>query len=261
MTDNEFAHEEDRLALRRLRQADVVSGVVLAIVAAAMVAKALTFPLEGTYAGVKNAWYVSPALLPLIIGGMLFVLAVGLAGNGVREARRLSATGRLFGAETSASAARGGALLITSLLACFIVGLVPRADFVIATALYLLVFMGVYSIKSRAGCALLIACLAVPAALALGVALAGAWPPPRSTGQFNADAALCVALVGAIAVLLGFARATEQRRALTVVASALGTAIILSAAFKYGLLVPLPREGLGVAALDGVAGSLSGLFR
>lgn len=263
MTDNEFAEEVDGPgALRRLRQADVVTGLVLAVVAAGMVAKALTFPLEGTYAGVKNAWYVSPALLPLIIGGMLFVLSIGLAANGVREARRLSARGRLLGAEGAAAPGHGSsALLVTSLLAFFIVGLVPRADFVIAMALYLLVFMGVYALKSWTGRALLIACLGVPAVVALAVALAGAWPTPRSPGQFQADAVLAAVLGIAILVLLGFARPAERGRAFTVVASALGTAVVLAAAFKYGLLVPLPREGLGVGLLDGAANGLSGLFR
>ncbi len=263
MTEPELASEAEARALMRLwlRRADVWTGLVLAIVAAAMVAQALTFPLEGTYAGVKNAWYVSPALFPLMVGGMLFVLSVGLVGNGIREARRLSPTGRFFGGGSHAAAGQGGnALLVASLLAFFIVGLVPRVDFVIATALYLVVFMGVYAIKSPVGRGLLIACLGVSATAVFAMALAGAWPPSRSPGQLDADAVLCAVLVLAIVVFVGFARGAEHKRRVPVVASAIGTAVILSAVFKYGLLVPLPREGLGVAAMNAVADGLAQLF-
>ena len=41
------------------RVADLWTSLILLVVAAAMIGGALQFPLRGTYAGVRNAWYVS----------------------------------------------------------------------------------------------------------------------------------------------------------------------------------------------------------
>lgn len=244
-----------------LRKADFWTGLVLATVALAMIGEALTFPLRGTYAGVQNAWYVSPALFPLIVGGMLLLLSVGLVGKALQDYRRLHPDGRLASIGTGALAARSGdAVLIAGLLAAYIVGLVPRTDFVIATSLFLLVFMGVYTLSSRAGRAFLVLGLTVPAAVAFGVAVAGTWPAPRSLGQQIADAWLLGVLVVAMLGLVAFARGDERRRVVPVLATATGAALVLGVVFKFGLIVPLPREGLAVLLMETAANRLSGLL-
>lgn len=249
MNETEPAGADDH-ALARLRKADAWTGLVLAAVAVAMVGEALTFPLEGTYAGVRNAWYVSPALFPLIVGGALFCLSLGLLARAVKDVRRLRPGERVLGVDPRALSGGGDAVLIALLLAAYIVGLVPRVDFPIATALFLVVFIGVYVVASVPGRVLLTASLCVSAAVALGTAVAGAWPAPRSSGQHTADAVVAGVLALAVGVLALSARGRERRRVVPVVVTAVATALILSAIFKYGLLVPLPREGLGVALLD-----------
>jgi len=249
-------------ALVRLRRADVVTGAVLAILAAAMILEALTFPLEGTYAGVQNAWYVSPALFPLIVGAMLLILSLGLLGKAVGDIRRLAPGGSLLAlGELTITGRALDAVLIGLLLGAYIVGLVPRADFMIATAFFLVVFMGVYAMASRPGRILLATSFVVSAAVALAVALAGSWPAPRSAGQSVADGALAVVLLFAVAVLVALARGAERRRLLPVLATAFGAALILSAVFKYVLLVPLPREGAAVLFMDAAINGLPGLGR
>ncbi|UOM35680.1 tripartite tricarboxylate transporter TctB family protein [Acuticoccus sp. I52.16.1] len=250
----------DARALSRLRKADVWTGIVLAAVAVAMIAQALTFPLEGTYAGVKNAWYVSPALFPLMIGALMLVLSIGLLVRALRDFRALRPGGRLFSVEAGALGAEGrNALLIAAILAFYILGLVPRVDFVIATTALLTVFVGAYVIEAPVGRAVLVVLLGAAGVAAFAVALAGGWPAPRSAGQEVADAIVAAVAVLAMIALCVFARGAERRRLGPVIGTAIGTSIVLSAIFKYGLLVPLPREGLGVAVMDAVAGALAGL--
>lgn len=238
-------------ATARLRKADVWTGVVLAIVAVAMIAEALTFPLQGTYAGVRNAWYVSPALLPLIVGGMLFLLSIGLIAVAARDYRRLAPGSRLVRV-SRASISGGDGWLIAVLLAAYIVALVPRVDFVVGTSLFLFVFMAVYLVDGVRGRSVVAGLLIVPAAAALALAIAGAWPAPRTDGQYRSDALFAILLVATIVAALAVARGSARRRLVTAAVTAVGASVGLSAVFKYGLLVPLPREGLGVLLLDSV---------
>lgn len=46
---------------------------VLLLVAAALLFYTFSFPMSGSYAGVENQWYVSPALFPLIICSLLML--------------------------------------------------------------------------------------------------------------------------------------------------------------------------------------------
>ncbi|MEM5947668.1 hypothetical protein WKV44_03830 [Spirochaetia bacterium 38H-sp] len=50
-----------------------------------IIAEALKMPLTDSYAGVQNAWYVSPALFPLIIGSLLILLAILLFFLALKE--------------------------------------------------------------------------------------------------------------------------------------------------------------------------------
>ncbi|GAB5374527.1 MAG: hypothetical protein AcusKO_09890 [Acuticoccus sp.] len=248
--------------LARLRKADAWTGLVLAIVAAAMVGKALTFPLTGTYAGVKNAWYVSPALFPLIVGGMLFILSLGLMVRAFRDHRRLRPGASVLGLSRDALPAHGGhALLIAALLAAYIVGLIPRVDFILATALFLLAFIGAYFLTTAPVRILGVAALVLVALAALGVALWGAWPASRSAGQEVADAAVAAVLALTIILFVVLTRGADRRRVRPVVGTAIGTALILSAIFKYGLLVPLPREGAATMLMDAVVDPVLALAR
>ena len=257
MTDTPHPPNNDA-ETARLRGADIATGAVLAIVAVLMIAEALTYPLEGTYAGVRNAWYVSPALFPLMIGGMLLILSAGLITVAARERARLRARAAP-GAPAHAGRSTGReAWFIAALLAAYIVGLVPRVDFPAATALFLFVFMAGYIVEGRLRIALA-ACLVVPSLLAFAVAMAGAWPAPRSSGQFVLDGAVAAVVLATCLLALRFAEGEERRRLRTAAITSVVTAILLSAIFRHGLLVPLPREGLGAVAMERVAAMLSRL--
>ena len=260
MTDAPEAEREAPEAMARLRRADVRTGLVLAVVALAMIAEALTYPLEGTYAGVRNAWYVSPALFPLIVAGALLVLSIGLITVAARDHARLRPGGSLLAARWRDGRRGGGeAWFVALLLGGYVVGLVPRIDFPTATALFLLVFMASYVLDARPGVRVpLAACLLAPAGLALAWALAGRWPAPRSGGQLAADAMVAAAIPLAAALAFGLAAPAERRRLRTAALAAVLSAIVLAALFKYGLLVPLPREGLGVLLMDRALAALTG---
>ncbi|MCF3936734.1 hypothetical protein L1787_25405 [Acuticoccus sp. M5D2P5] len=236
---------------RALRKADVWTGGILAIVAVFMIAKATTFPLEGNYAGVKNAWYVSPALFPLIVGGILLILSIALILKGRADYRRLAGTD-LFAVPWGETWRSGqDVVIVSALLAGYIVGLIPRVDFVAATAFFLVVFMLIYIVTVPSARRLLLGGFLALSGGAFLVALV-AWPAPRSGGQNTVDLLIWAAAgIAAIVGIMGSA-APARRRAVQAVITSLVTAIILAAAFKYFLLVPLPTEGWTVGLMDGL---------
>ena len=57
---------------RALARANFKVGLVLLIICAVFFVHTLSFPMTGSYGGVENQWYVSPALFPLILLSALY---------------------------------------------------------------------------------------------------------------------------------------------------------------------------------------------
>lgn len=239
----------------RLRKADFWTALLLIALATGMLVEALGYPLEGSFAGVRNVWYVSPALFPLLIAGMLillsaYLLAVSIASGGARAALADLRPAPIF------AAARGACdvWIVTALLFGYIVALVPRIDFPLATATTLFAFVAIYhSGVPRLARRALVGFLAIVGAVVVFTWL-GPAIGPRSAAAFWRDAAVLAAfLVLVAACALAVAPTPEAKKRFR---QGLGVAILVpllvSIVFKYGLIVPLPSEGLVVEAMERV---------
>jgi hypothetical protein len=229
----------------RNRTADFWTSLVLLVLAAGMAGGALSFPLRGTYAGVRNAWYVSPALLPLIVAACLAMLALTLLLIAIRAGAARTAF-RAAGAPSG----QLDVLLIAGLIVAFVVGFVPRVDFIVGAAFFLLAFTVTFHFADARLARLTLGSFFGTAVVVALMALSGLTPEPRSTAAMALDAAvLAILAVTSLAALSRAARG-DQRRLRQCLAVALATPLLLGSVFKFLLLVPLPREGLVVIALD-----------
>ncbi len=70
---------------KSLRRADIVSGVVFVLLGIAVLIGASRMPIGGTYGGVDNPWYASPAAFPFLIGGLFVLCGLSVATNGIRK--------------------------------------------------------------------------------------------------------------------------------------------------------------------------------
>jgi hypothetical protein len=229
----------------RDRTADFWTSLVLLVLAAAMAGGALQFPLRGTYAGVRNAWYVSPALLPLIVAACLALLALALLLTALRAGAARTALHR-----PAAGAGLLDVALIAGLIVAFIVGFVPRVDFIVGAAFFLLAFTISFHLDDGRLARTVLGSFFAMAVLVGAIALVGLTPAPRSTPALALDGMVLVALLLTALATLWLARAGDRaglRHCLTV---AFVTPLLLGSIFKFFLLVPLPREGLVVIALD-----------
>jgi hypothetical protein len=228
------------------RRADFWTSLVLLVIAAAMIGGALQFPLQGTYAGVRNAWYVSPALLPLIIAGCLAVLALIL----LLAAIRAGAVQRAFAPRSAAG--QLDVLLIGGLIAAFVVCLVPRVDFIVGATLFLFAFTISFHLNHAAVARLALGGFFAVCLLVGGMAFLGLTPAPRSIPAFLLDGAVLLVLVLMAGVSLWRCPKPARLALRQCLGVAFLTPLLLGSIFKFFLLVPLPREGLVVVALDTV---------
>lgn len=246
-----------------LRKADFWTSLVLLAVAAGMLLVALRMPLEGTYAGVRNAWYVSPALFPILVAVALTFLSGILLANAVR-------TG---GARAALQGLRGGTFrqfwtatedfwIVAGILGAYIYVLIPRIDFIAATTLLLFALVATYDLGSARGARRVLATFAATALVVAVMALLGLEPAPRSAEAYSRDAFVWGAAVLAIVMAaLAVRNDPEARpRLARCIGVSLLTPLIVGAIFKYGLLVPLPNEGLTVELLDRIRYGLPGLL-
>ena len=55
----------------KLRKADIFSGSLIILLGLFIISQAVQMPMKDSWGGVQNVWFVSPALFPLLVGGML----------------------------------------------------------------------------------------------------------------------------------------------------------------------------------------------
>lgn len=250
-------------SVTRLRKADFWTSLVLLTVASGMLLKTYGMPLEGTYAGVRNAWYVSPALFPLVVATALIVLSGILLLNAVRSGgARAALEGVRHPQFARFWSASGETWIAVGILGGYIYALVPRVDFLAATTLLLFTLVAVYDLGSpRAAGRALGVFAATVFAVAL-VALAGVDLPPRSSAAHGRDALVWGAVLLSMLCVAQAARteaASRPRLARCIWVSVL-TPFVLGTIFKYGLLVPLPVEGITVEILDRIRYGAAGLL-
>lgn len=245
------------------RKADFWTSLVIIAVAIAMLMKALTFPLRGTYAGVENVWYVSPALLPIIVAACLIALGTVLLYRAARAggARAALADARAFDIVRFCRASRDF-WFVGGLIAVYVYVYVPRIDFIVATTFFLLTFAGSYHVDRRGATRALMTAFFGTGTVVAGMAIAGLTPGVHTFNAYLLDCAIwVVALATGTVVYGGVQGNVEARRQFwRCVWISLVTPLLLAVFFKYALLVPLPREGASVAVIDWVFYTLPDAF-
>ena len=69
----------------KLRKADIITGICLILLGLAVLYGASRMPMSGTYGGVTNVWYVSPGILPILIGTLIIIFSIGILIRAMRR--------------------------------------------------------------------------------------------------------------------------------------------------------------------------------
>lgn len=130
----------------KLRKADVLAALAFAGLGVVVIASALQMPIGGTYGGVRNPWWASPAMFPLLTGTLLILCSAVVMTRAVREGGHRGLVAffgrRLRGLPTNAEVQR--LWLAALLIGVYVFALFGRIDFYVASGLFLVVSMACF---------------------------------------------------------------------------------------------------------------------
>ncbi|GJL82370.1 MAG: hypothetical protein DHS20C01_20040 [marine bacterium B5-7] len=240
--------------IKGLRRKDFWTALVLIGLSLAMLMEVSGYPITDSYGGVQNVWYVSPALFPLLVSLALLLLSLvlltkSIISGGAREALRRLGSANKSNLSVEASQAESRTRVrfwtILTVLVCYVYGLVPAMDFIVASVLFLNVFIGNFYLEIDRPLNLPILILVAMAVVGLAQTLG--WLPDQG------DLFDWLGLV-MILVIAGyfFSRSGERFKVARVFTVSLITVLLVAPLFRFVLLVPLPHEGLVIGWMDSV---------
>lgn len=238
---------------KKLRRADFYTSIILILFGLWVLSEAVQMPMKGTYGGVKNAWYVSPALLPLIIGGFVVILGVTLLVFSVRQGGAADAIASARKISWRLSPANQRFLAIVFAFVALVYLYIPRIDFFLSIWLFLSYFIvGFYYDEQSLLLKLtvLYAAIAVVFLLLFGTGIADIL---NSAFTYSTDVVALVAIIAVNVYAYFLGRTDPEMRKRFRLAFALGVIVplLLIPVFRFALLVPFPVEG-GIVDLMGL---------
>lgn len=240
---------------KALRKADLRSGILLLLLALAMLGMLADFPMTDSYGGVQNVWYVSPALFPFLIVIGLVLLSLVLIANALRTVRWSSLVENQGFSRWISDDGNFRFASIVLLLGCYVY-LLPHVDFFIATWAFLTAFIGGFHVDRRDQLTLQLG-LFVSLSLVLGVT--GKAAEIESAPMFDIAALVLLALLYLLP-RMRFSLDTEQLHHHNQSFWVSGVVpLLLVPAFKYGLLVPMPSEGIAIGLMESLRYALRSL--
>ena len=242
----------------QLRKADIFSGSLIVLLGLFIIKQAFGMPMKDSWGGVQNVWYVSPALFPLLVGGMLTFLGLVLisiafktvGADGIKNvfAFLLSTSFVQFLRQSEVIRFYG----IVANLTVFVFVLVPQVDFFLGAILFLLVcFFMFYLQDTRLLIQLFWFILSVALLLTLyfGLGLSDSVFKGIDYGQDW----IVMACIFILCFFVGWSVRGDTERIkkyrLSIII-AFAAPLTIGVIFKYFLLVPMPFEGLVVQLLD-----------
>lgn len=236
--------------LTKKRRADFFTSILLLVLSVAMLAETLTFPMADSYGGVSNVWYVSPALFPLLVSGLLIVMALMLMVRAIRDGgmaeaiKGLPKTGQFLASENLHRL-----VVLIGIIAAFVYGLVPNIDFWIAAFAFLTVLITPFYIDDSRILRPLFGPFIIVSIIVFAVGR-----DPQTNGTILDSFVLAAAIIqNLIVALMSRNNALYVKKWRISMLSAVVTPLVLVPSFKFGLLVPLPVEGIVIDAMANVA--------
>lgn len=244
----------------KLRKADIFSGGIIMLFGLWIVYQATQMPMKGSWGGVQNVWYVSPALFPLFVGAMIALLGALLIRIALKTAglQGLTDTLHWLGSTALIHFLRTPALFrfyaMIVLFFSFVFLNIPRIDFFLCAILFLIVFITMFYFDDDTLLKKMLYFYLAGTAAVLAFFYLGLSETLEASLPYPGDWLTLVFIIAYGIYVWTLIRNVPPLR------KKYRTALILSVVapftigpiFKYFLLVPMPTEGMVVAVLDAI---------
>lgn len=244
----------------KLRKADIFSGGIIFLFGLWVVSMAVRMPMKGSWGGVQNVWFVSPALFPLFVGAMIMILGALLVRTAIKEVG-LKEISRVINWLTSQelfqflrTPANTRFYTIVVLFFSLVFINISRIDFFLCSVLFLMAFISMFYFDDNAllkkqlyfylfGTLFFIIyfVLKIDTLLKPIIPYAGDW---LTLVFIIAYGIYCWSLIRGVPEL--------RKKYRTSLILAITAPFLIGPIFKYLLLVPMPTEGLVVVVLDAI---------
>lgn len=244
------------LPKERLRQADLFVSILIVAAGSAIFFTAMTFPRGAELSGVRNDWYVSPALLPYAIGGGLVLMGIALFAAAFRETGiqgfkdSLGSIGSALGRIRAPKPESIRVLAVVICIATEVYLFLPRVDFVLSAAFFLVALMSMFAFEDDAllkKLLLLFCAFAAPLVLYFASGLGAMLEKSFYFASDIPAAALLTGFILTVGRSVGREHAGRYRKLVLI---SFAVPLLLVPLFKYLLYIPFPREGGVVALMD-----------
>jgi hypothetical protein len=242
----------------KLRKADVYSGAIIFFFGLWIVSQALKMPMKDSWGGVQNVWFVSPALFPLFVGGIIALLGALLCRTALKiigfkafkETLDWLLSKNFFGFLNSTPNLRFYAIAV--LFLSFVYLNIPRIDFFLSAIVFLMVFITAFYFDDAVLLKKLFCFYLAGAIFFLVYFVFGLDEALGRIIPFAADVLMLCFIISycVYAWKMIHTSADLRKKYRTAMIVALVGPFLVGMIFKYFLLVPMPSEGLVVAILD-----------
>jgi hypothetical protein len=238
---------------KKLRRADFVFSVILLLFGIFILGNTFTMPMKDSWGGVNNVWYVSPALLPLIVSAAIIILGVALLLHSIRTGGARDFLANIRNRSRGISAANVRFLAILLALSSFVYLNIPQVDFFLCIVWFLLYFIVIFYFDEAKLLVRLSWFYLGGNLLLLLLFITTIDQPIRQAFLYGVDV-LMLLLILAFWLYTRLVVRTDRRlvaRLRTATIVSVAVPLILVPIFKFGLLVPLPHEGgiIGIMSL------------
>lgn len=238
---------------KQLRQADFAMGIGFVLFGLWIVGQAAGMPRTASFGDVSNVWYVSPALLPFIIGGCVTILGAVLLTQAVISggARDFIASVKRFRPKITEKGLRFSAIVVA--LIAYVYLLVPHVDFYVATLLFLAFTTLTFYFEDEAYLRTSFVTFLIVCAVLAVLFFGGLAAALNAAFAYTTDV---IALLAAIVMLVLGRRAARQiehgvRKFRLAALLSVVVPFVITPLFRFVLLVRLPNEG-GIVDLMGL---------
>lgn len=138
---------------QKLRKVDLVFSLGLIAFGIAVLVAASRMPWTTHQTGVSSGWFLSPGLLPAVLGVLLIAFSLNVLANAVAAGGHRDISAFLRGAFSGVARNRRlhRVLLIIVLIGGYVFGLIGHVNYYVASSAYLFVFMLLFHRTSPGG--------------------------------------------------------------------------------------------------------------